>query len=117
MVVALYPSIRHKIGLKTLKGALDNRENKSISTEYLMKMAPFVLQSNYFEFNGIIKQQISGAAIGTKFAITYACTFMDKLETDFLNMQRYLPLVWYRYIEDTFFIWTHCVEKRFFVFF
>ena len=74
-------------------------------------MARFVLQNNYFEFNGIVKQQISGTAIGTKFAPTYACIFMDKLETDFLNTQEYLPLVWYRYIDDIFFIWTHGEEK------
>ena len=110
-VVALYPSIPHEAGLKALKNALDNRENKSISTEDLIKMARFVLQNNYFEFNGIVKQQISGTAIGTKFAPTYACIFMDKLETDFLNTQEYLPLVWYRYIDDIFFIWTHGEEK------
>ena len=61
--------------------------------------------------NGIVKQQISGTANGSKFAPTYACIFMDKLETDFLNTQEYLPLVWYRYIDDIFFIWTHGEEK------
>ena len=98
-----------KAGLKALKNALDNRENKS--TEDLIKMARFVLQNNYFEFNGIVKQQISGTASGAKFAPTYACIFMDKLENDFLNTQEYLPLVWYRYIDDIFFIWTHGEEK------
>ena len=42
-------------------------------------MADFVLKNNYFEFNGQIKQQISGTAIGTKFAPPYACLFMDKI--------------------------------------
>ena len=92
-VVALYPSTRHEAGLKALKDALDNRESKSISTEDLIEMARFVSQNNYFEFNGIDKQHISGTAIGTKFAPTHACIFMDKLETDFLNRQEYLPLV------------------------
>ena len=110
-VVALCPSIPHEAGLKALKNALDNREYKSISTEDLIKMARFVLKNNYFEFNGIVKQQISGTAIGTKFAPTYACIFMDKLETDFLNTREYLSLVWYRYIDDIFFIWTHGEEK------
>ena len=110
-VLALYPSIPHEAGLTALKDALGNRENKSISTEDIIKMACFVLQNSYFEFNGIVKQQISGAAIGTKFAPTYACIFMDKLETDFLNTQEYLPLAWYRYIDDIFFIWRHGEEK------
>ena len=38
-------------------------------------MADFVLKNNYFEFNGQIKQYISGAAIGTKFAPTL-CLFV-----------------------------------------
>ena len=58
-------------------------------------MARFLLQNNYFEFNGIAKQHILGTAISTKFAPMYACIFMDKLQTDFLNRQEYLPLVWY----------------------
>ena len=58
-------------------------------------MARFVLQNIFFEFNGIVKQQISETAIGDKFALTYACIFVDKLETDFRNTQEYLPLVWY----------------------
>ena len=94
-----------------MKDALDNRENKFVSTEDLIKMARFVLQNNYFELNGIAKQQISGTAIDTKFALTYACIFIDKLETDFLNTQEYLTLVWYRYIDDIVFIWTHGEEK------
>ena len=40
-------------------------------------MAKFVLQNNYFEFNGETKQQISVTATGTKFPPPYACIFMD----------------------------------------
>ena len=110
-VVALYLSTPHEPELEALKDTLDRIENKFISTQDLIKMDRFILQSNYFEFNGIVKQQISGTAVGTKFALTYTYIFMDKLETDFLNTQEYLPLVWYRYIDDIFFIWTHGEEK------
>ena len=48
-------------------------------------MAKFVLKNNYFEFNGKVKQQISGTAIGTKFVPTYVCIFMDEVETSFLE--------------------------------
>ena len=68
----------HEVGFKALKDALDNRENKSIITEDPIKRARFVLQNNYFEFNGMVKQQIPGTGIGTKFAPTYVCIFMDK---------------------------------------
>ena len=78
----------------------------------LVKMAKFVLKTNYFEFNGKVKQQISGTVIGTKFVPLYACIFMDEVETSFLETQEMKPLVWLRYIDDVFFIWTHGQEKR-----
>ena len=83
-VLALYLSIPHEAGLNALKQALDNRENKAIHTQYLIKIASFLSENNLLEFNGKVKHQILGTAIGTKFAPTYACTFMDKTETDFL---------------------------------
>ena len=110
-VVGLYPSIPHEAGLHALKEALDNRENKTINTDNLIKMASFVLKTNLFEFNGKVKQQVSGTAIGTKFARTYACIFMDKIKSDFLKTQEAKPLAWYRYLDDVFFIWTHGEQK------
>ena len=109
-LVALHHRVSDEAGLRALKDALDNRENKSISTKDLIKMACLVLQNNYFEFNSIVKQQISMTAIGTKFSPRYAFIFMYKLETYFLNIQEYLSLVWNRYIDDIFFIWTHGEE-------
>ena len=103
-VVGLYPSIPHEAGLKALSEALDNRENKQIPAENLLKMAEFVLKNNYLEFNDKIKKQLSGTTIEKKFAPTYAITFMDKLERDFLKSQELTPLLWYRYIDDVFFI-------------
>ena len=92
-VVRLYPSIPYEAGLRELKEVLDRREEKKISTEDLVKMAEFVLKNNYFEFNGQFKHQISGTAIGTKFAPTYACIFMDEKENKFLETQEFQPLV------------------------
>ena len=32
---------------------------------------------------------------------------MDGVETEFLKTQERTPLVWFRYIDEIFFIWTH----------
>ena len=45
-------------------------------------------QNNYFEFHKKFSRQISGTAIGTKFAPPYACIFMDEMETSFLKAQQ-----------------------------
>ena len=73
-------------------------------------MAEFVLKNDYFEFNGKVKKQILGNAIGTKFAPPYAYIFMDQVETEFLKMQKHKPSVWFHDIDDVFFIWTYGKE-------
>ena len=74
-------------------------------------MAEFVLKNNIFEFNGNVKQQVAGTAIGTKFAPPYACIYMDEVETEILKKQELNPLVWFRCIIDIFFIWNHSDDK------
>ena len=36
---------------------------------------------------------------------------MDQIETKFLRIQSHQPMIWFRYIDSTFFIWTHGEEK------
>ena len=101
-VVGLYPSISHEAELKALGKALNNRTNEKVSTEDLVKIAKFVLKNYYFELDDKVKQQISGAAIGTKFAPPYDCIFLDEVETSFLETQEMKPLVWFRYTDGAF---------------
>ena len=88
-VVGLYPSIPHEADLRALKEVLDRREEKTNSTEDFVKMAELVLKNNFFELNGQVKHQISGTAIDTKFAPTYARIFMYEIETKFLQTQEF----------------------------
>ena len=90
---------------------MHKRTRKEIPTENLLKMAEFVLKNNFFEFDTNVYQQISGTAIETKFAPPYACIFMDQLEIKFLENQNLKSLVWFRYLDDIFFIWTHSEEN------
>ena len=90
-----YPSIPHEAGLKTLMELLERRKDKKISANDLLKMAAFFLRNNYFEINGEVKHQISGTAIGKKFAPTYASFFMDEIQTNFLDTQEFQSLVWF----------------------
>ena len=110
-VVGLYSSIPHEAGLQALKEVLELKKDKKILTNNLFKMAEFVLKNNCFAFNGEVKYQISETAIGTKFASKYASIFMDEIETKSLDTQEFKPFVWFPYIDDVFFIWTHGKEK------
>ena len=58
-----------------------------------------------------LNNKIYGTAISTKFATRYVCIFMDEVESKFLETQLLQPLVWFRYFDDLFFIWTHGEEN------
>ena len=78
-VLGLYPSIPHDVWPEALRRMLNDRVNKKIGTEDLIKVAEFVLKNNCFEFNGKVKQQLSGTAIGTKFAPPCVYIFMNQV--------------------------------------
>ena len=110
-VVGLYPSISHDGCLEILRKQYDKFKDKMVPIEDIIKMADFVVKNNLFEFDCKFYQQISGTAIGTKFAPPYACIFMDFIETEFLKTQAVKPWLWKRFIDDIFFIWTDSEEN------
>ena len=64
------------------------------------------MKNNFLEFDTKIIQQISGTTIGTKFAPSYACYFIDRMASDFLESEIVKPWLRLRYIDDIFFTWT-----------
>ena len=68
-----------------------------------------MLKNNFLKFNSSVKQQVSGTAIGTECAPTYACIFIDEVETEFLKTRENTPLVLFIYT-DILFIWAHGKE-------
>ena len=45
--------------------------------------------------------------MGTRMAPSYANIFMGKLEQQAINDHHLKPLVWWRFIDDVFLLWTH----------
>ena len=111
-VVGLYPSIPHDSELKALINILDKRKNQDLLTADVIKMTEFVWRNNYFEFNGKIKQQISGTAIGTKCALTMLAYKWMNLKTSF-SVYRMTNL-WYGLgVSITFSLYGHMEKKNF----
>ena len=50
--------------------------------------------------------QTHGTAMGTKTAVALSNIFMNKIETEILSQSLFKPLVWKRYIDDIFSLWT-----------
>ena len=59
-VVDLYTSIPQNEGILSLKQKLEEQPSTNIPANDQVKLAEFVLQNNFFEFNDKFKEQISG---------------------------------------------------------
>ena len=105
-VEKLYPSIPKKEGLQACREALEQREDKTISTIAVMEMIKTVLDNNVFGFNNKQYIQTDGVAIGSKLGRNYACAYMRKWDEELSKFEKQ-PAFYVRYIDDGFGIWTH----------
>jgi hypothetical protein len=106
-VSALYTSIPHQDGIMACNAALNRRHAPTIPTSTIIRFIKFILSKNNFSFNNDHYIQIQGTAMGTKMAPSYANIFMGELEGRFLHTCTRLPLLYKRYIDDIFILWTY----------
>ena len=90
---------------------METRENKQISSDTLAELAEIVLKNNIFEFDEKTFKQKRGTDIGTKFVPPYAILYMADLEKKLLEIFQKKTMIWWRYIDDTSFIWEHGEES------
>lgn len=102
-VESLYTNIPHNDGLQAIRNTISDKTTADFAT----KLCQFVLTHNNFKFGDDLFLQISGTAMGTRMAPQYANIFMADLEQRFLNSYPLKPLLYLRYIDDIFIIWTH----------
>ena len=103
-VFGLYPIIRHDVGLEALRKTLDEQVNKKMVLRTLLKWQNLFWKITTLNLMVKLNNNFLATAIGTKFAPPYACIFMEKVEIEFLESQVCKLLVWFRYIDDVFFI-------------
>ena len=54
---------------------------------------------------------IFGTSMGIRMTPSYACLFMSRLEQQMLDAAPCRPWIWWRFIDDVFFIWTRDEES------
>ncbi|XP_072429795.1 uncharacterized protein [Chiloscyllium punctatum] len=107
-VSALYTSIPHNDGIAATASELNMNNCQSPNT--ILQLIRFILDHNVFTFDNQFFIQAYGTAMGTKFAPQYANIFMHRFEQDFFSTQDLQPILYTRYIDDIFFLWTHDEE-------
>ncbi|CAM2115114.1 unnamed protein product [Caretta caretta] len=105
-VEALYTNIPHKDGLQAVRNSIPD----NVTANLVAELCDFVLTHNYFTFGDNVYLQISGTAMGTRMAPQHANIFMADLEQRFPSSRPLTPLLYLRYIDDIFIIWTHRKE-------
>ena len=108
-VTSLYTNIPHLEGIQSIKEMLAIHKPPDMlpHNSYIIETLELVLTNNHFEFNGEFYHQLSGTAMGTKLAPSYANLFMTKFEDKYVYTHPQQPLLWKRFIDDIFLIWPH----------
>ena len=78
---------------------------------FLQNLLRYVLENNVFQFNDEMFSQLCGIAMGTKLAPALATIYIGDLEEEFIQSREDKPMIWARYIDDVFMVWTHTREK------
>lgn len=105
-VISLYPNVDIKKAIIALDYLL--RKARAPETPLLIQLSRLVFENNYLqsEFSSDIFHQSFGIAMGTPFAVTAANAFMFYLEKDIVTQYSPYLLVYKRFIDDIFVIWT-----------
>ncbi|XP_039302124.1 uncharacterized protein LOC113005247 [Solenopsis invicta] len=77
------------------------------SIDFVNKIAKIKTKPNDILFQGEFFEQTSGAAMGSLVSPIFANIFMEHLEDKILKNAPLKPSTWFRYVDDTFVIWSH----------
>ena len=112
-VSSLYTNIPHldgKLAAMQALAQIENPDPRQPPPEVIGELIDIVLQNNVFEFNGKFYLQKQGTAMGTKMAPAYANMFMGNLEPKLQTEGKGEILIWKRFIDDIFIVWTGTKE-------
>ena len=104
-VVSMFPNIVSDLGITAVRKALESRSSKFPSTDYI---AEAVEICQFSEQNFVHKH---GTAMGPKNACSYADLAMGLIDEKAKLEGSLKPLLWWRYRDDIFDLWTQGLPK------
>ncbi|XP_072030155.1 uncharacterized protein [Amphiura filiformis] len=100
-ISSLYTSLPHDLCMTALNHYFTQRQDKSISTDILLRLCELVLTNNEFHFNGDFFRQTKGIAMGSRIGSGVACLTMGYIERTMLSQyDGPTPVFYKRYIDD-----------------
>lgn len=108
---SLYTNINTAAGLTAVKTWMEKYPDNNRPDGTLLQLLEISLTKNDFEFNKEFYLQISGTAMGKKFAPAYANIYMAHWEETVFRKCPKLPSNYFRYLDDIWGTWTHTAEE------
>ena len=107
-VTSLYTIIPHSLGLESVHYFLEKESGlQTKQIEFIMALLKFAAASNYFWFDNEFYKQVTGVAMGAKYAPSLANLFMAKWEEDVIHSEVVSGItLWARYIDDILLLWA-----------
>ena len=102
-VTSLYPSIPIAAGIAAVRHTMVRFNYRIDECDFIIDLLSWILNNNYCIFNDEIYRQLTGTAMGTPCAPTYANIFLYQVESPHLHR----TIFYRRYIDDLFAI---CID-------
>ena len=116
-VKALFTSVPIEPALKIIEKLLKEdhsvQSRTTMSIQHIMDLLGLCLRSTYFTFRGKFYEQVEGAAMGSPISPIVANLYMEDFETRAIQSSPNPPLLWRRFVDDTFVIMKKCHREEF----
>ena len=100
-MVSLFTNIPEYLVLKAIEKRWTQIYNKiNTSCTEFTNVIKFILNNNFFQFNGKFYQQIFGSAMGNPISPILADIVMEDLKVESIKKLNFKPLFYFRYVDD-----------------